>query len=61
MDWLASSLEAISTKANPRDLPVNLSATMESEVTVPDWAKRSRMATSVVWNERLPTYRLLFM
>ena len=40
MALAASAAEAISTKANPRDLPVNLSIIKLTEETVPASAKQ---------------------
>ena len=45
---MASAAEAISTKANPRDLPVNLSIIKLTELTVPASAKQSLRSSSVV-------------
>src|ERR1051326_8129679 len=61
MALLASSLEDISTNANPRDLPVNLSWITLVEVTLPACENRSDREFSVVSNDKLPTYTLLLI
>src|SRR4051812_47122495 len=61
MASLASCSLPISTNAKPRGRPVSRSATILVSVTVPCWLNRSRSSTSVVLNERLPTYKRLPM
>ena len=52
--WASSSVD-ISTKAKPRDFPVNLSSIRLTELTTPAWEKYSWRSFSMVWYERLPT------
>ena len=59
MAFCASSSELIVTKANPRDLPVNLSCMRVTSCTAPACAKISCSSFSVVLKGRLPTYNLV--
>jgi hypothetical protein len=56
MALCASASDAISTNANPRDLPVNLSITIVAEATVPAWEKACFNESSVVLYGSPPTY-----
>src|ERR1700732_5335411 len=47
------------TKANPRDLPVNLCCMRVTSCTAPACAKSSCSSFSVVLKERFPTYNLV--
>src|SRR6185503_3061544 len=59
MACLASCSLPISTNAKPRGRPVSRSITILVSATVPHWLNTSRSSSSVVLNERLPTYRRL--
>jgi len=52
----ASAAEAISTNPNPRERPEKRSATTDAESTLPACSKKVRRLSSVVSNERPPTY-----
>jgi hypothetical protein len=50
-----SVFDAISTNANPRERPLNLSATILTDVTSPNGENASLRSCSVVSYGRLPT------
>ena len=54
----ASSLAAISMKANPRERPVVRSCMMFTDTTTPAWEKWSCKSFSVAVKVRLPTNNL---
>jgi hypothetical protein len=55
----ASAAVAISTNPNPRERPENRSVTTDAESTLPACSKKARRLSSVVSNERPPTYNFL--
>lgn len=54
----ASSVEAISTKPKPRDLPVSRSVMTAAESTTPNRANASRSRSVEVENDKPPTNNL---
>lgn len=55
----AALSSAISTKANPRDLPVIRSTMSLVEETSPNSSKACRRSSSLIVHDRLPTYKVL--
>src|SRR5689334_7933173 len=55
--WASASLP-ISTNANPRGRPVSRSMIRATDCTVPCAEKALRTSSSLLWNDRLPTYSL---
>src|SRR5690349_5278946 len=54
----ASASVPISTNANPRPCPVNLSRGTNTEATEPACANNCSSSDSCTWYERFPTYNL---